>query len=474
MEIYRFISVTPLSGGCNLSCEYCYIAQHSNDIKVEQSKKNRRQYTYSLEYMFKALSVERLGGVCMFNLCSEGETLLSPNIYEITKGLLEQGHFVSIVTNATISKTIDKLLSLPSNLLERLAFKCSFHYLELINKHILEVYIKNVKKMKTKNVSYSVECVAYDGLVPYVEAIKELSLKEFGALPHILTGRSEKEKEKFIRLDTNMPCSEYRRIWSDFESDLFEFQLSDFDKTYKDYFCYAGDYSGILDLDSGNFIPCAGNALKVTNFYSNIEEKIRFTPMGKSCPLDNCFIAYAYNCLAGNCYNDNCTDYTFNDFRNRICEDGSQWINTRITNIYKQRCSDMHEELSDELKSFITSLVKVRYGQPEIYSQLQNSKLLEGWLKNHNIKKIAIYGMGRIGNWVWNLLKNSEINVVCGLDRRKDEIETDLKINGIDSLSEEVDAILVTPYYLYEDIYKDIRQIYSLVRIISVTDMLYE
>ena len=87
---------------CNLKCEYCLVSQtnewNRNDIKFQ----------YPVEHIVQALSKERLGGECFINLTAQGETLLYKDIVPLTRGLLEEGHSVEIITNATISKRIDE------------------------------------------------------------------------------------------------------------------------------------------------------------------------------------------------------------------------------------------------------------------------------------------------------------------------------------------------------------------------------
>lgn len=99
---------------CNLKCEYCLVSQtnewNRNDIKFQ----------YPVEHIVQALSKERLGGECFINLTAQGETLLYKDIVPLTRGLLEEGHSVEIITNATISKRIDEILEFPENLLNNL------------------------------------------------------------------------------------------------------------------------------------------------------------------------------------------------------------------------------------------------------------------------------------------------------------------------------------------------------------------
>ena len=81
-----------------------------------------RKIEYTPEYIRKALSIERLGGTCMINLCAGGETLLSKDIVPITKELLEEGHYVMIVTNGSITSRFNEIAEFSPQILETSAF----------------------------------------------------------------------------------------------------------------------------------------------------------------------------------------------------------------------------------------------------------------------------------------------------------------------------------------------------------------
>lgn len=56
----------------------------------------------------------------MFNLCADGETLLSSQVVEYIRAILEQGHFVMVVTNGTMTKRFDEIIKFPAHLLSHL------------------------------------------------------------------------------------------------------------------------------------------------------------------------------------------------------------------------------------------------------------------------------------------------------------------------------------------------------------------
>ena len=68
----------------------------------------------------------------MLNLCGRGETLLAPYIVNLTRELLEEGHYVMLVTNGLPTKRIKELTEeIPVELQKQLIIKISFHFMEL-------------------------------------------------------------------------------------------------------------------------------------------------------------------------------------------------------------------------------------------------------------------------------------------------------------------------------------------------------
>ena len=146
-----------------------------------------------------------------------GETLLCPELLPIVEELVKEGHYVQIVTNATISRMVEQYLNSGIDL-SHVFFKCSFHYLQLKQRELLDVFSDNVKKMYGAGASVTVEITPEDDLIPYIEEVKEYSIKEFGALPHITVARDERYDD--LRILSKYSEEEYIRIWSTFESPL--------------------------------------------------------------------------------------------------------------------------------------------------------------------------------------------------------------------------------------------------------------
>lgn len=86
----------------------------------------------------------------------------------------------------------------------------------------------------------------------------------------------------------------------------------------------------------------------------------------------------------------------------------------------------------------------------------QRKSLVQYFTKN-NIKKIAIYGMGEIGDRLFEELENSDIDVSYGIDKGYNGDLFNLKIVSPDESLDRVDAIVVTPIFEFDTIIKNIQ-----------------
>lgn len=242
------------------------------------------------EDIVKFFSLDRLGGSCYFNLCADGETMMHPELIELVNELTKEGHYTDIVTNGTLEKKFDELIDkLSSTQRNHLFIKFSFHYLELKKRHMINNFLSNVSKIKNAGISYSIEITPHDELVPYIDEIKEFSLREFGALPHITVARNEGTDE--ILLLTKYSREEYKVIWSQFDSEMFNFKFSIFNQNRTSDFCYAGLWSLTVDLESGLYRQCYGG--DVLGLFTNLKKPINFRAIGK-CRQPHCFNGHAF------------------------------------------------------------------------------------------------------------------------------------------------------------------------------------
>jgi len=270
-KIKRFIECLMPYYNCNIKCDYCYVVQGN------YRGKKGLQFDYPLDVMKRALTKERFGGMCFFSICAGGETLAPPQTVPIVKMLLENGHFVNVTTNGTLAKRIDELCALPTEYRAMLHLSCSLHYLELKRTGLLDVFFDNVTKLKTAGISFFIQTAVYDGYESYADEIRRLCIERAGAMPQAyVTRRNEKNGYSYFG---ELSDEKYIALGRSFDSPLFEFTLENFMKRQKG-FCYAGDWSFILDLGSGILTKCYSGEGR-QQIFSAPEKPIRFEAIGR-------------------------------------------------------------------------------------------------------------------------------------------------------------------------------------------------
>ena len=89
MGIKRFITCHVPVDYCNLRCSYCYLDHIcAKDGLI-------KELCCSPKKIGDFFSIDRTGGVCYFNLCGNGETMVHPQLCELVKELTSQGHYCS-------------------------------------------------------------------------------------------------------------------------------------------------------------------------------------------------------------------------------------------------------------------------------------------------------------------------------------------------------------------------------------------
>lgn len=102
----------------------------------------------------------------------------------------------------------------------------------------------------------------------------------------------------------------------------------------------------------------------------------------------------------------------------------------------------------------------------------QEGKCLEQYFIDNNYKSIAIYGMGEVGNRLYNELKDSKINVLYAIDESSWSAYSDIRIINIDDYKE-VDVIVVSAIFDFDNIIKEISEKVNC-PIISLEDVVYD
>lgn len=108
------------------------------------------------------------------------------------------------------------------------------------------------------------------------------------------------------------------------------------------------------------------------------------------------------------------------------------------------------------------------------WMELKNKQLeISAWVKKAGWKRVAIYGMGEMGQILLADLRDKGINVVYGIDKNADNIRADIPLVKISESLEEVDGIIVTAVAFYDEVKKEVQNKID-VPVISIKDILDE
>ena len=358
-KIKKLICLTVPIQHCNLKCEYCYIS------RVKDWNEGNSSFDFSIDHIINCLSKKRLGGECIINITGGGETLIPVEVIGIIEGLLKEGHFLEVVTNGTLTNRLKKILEIDSDLLRHLEFKFSFHYKELKRLNLLDTYASNVRMMRDAGCSFTIECMPYDNLENDIEDIKSFSLANFGALPQLTVGRDDMNNRKLL---TNHTIDEYKKIWGEFESTMFDYKMKIYEERPK-HFCYAGKWSLYVDLKTGDAQACYGQPI-TQNIFKDITKPMKFNPVGKYCTMPYCLNGHAFLSLGMQ------PDFKFSNYyeiRNRKCVNcEDKWFSDECKEAFSQKLYNNNEQLSTSRKSLVNLTQPFRYvgTLPKSYHQV--------------------------------------------------------------------------------------------------------
>lgn len=351
---YFFECLIPITA-CDIKCHYCYVVQRDNrKMKMADMK-------YSPDYIGKALSQKRLGGIAYFSLCGAGETMMQKELPELMLALLREGHYVNVTTNGTITKAFKRIAELiPSELLKHIQFSFSLHLIELKRLGMVDKFFDNIRYVKSLGCSFLVQVNLCDEYEPLFEEIKQLCLENIGALPQLAATRDEENLSNDIRLFTKHSKEEYVKKGSEFNSPLFDFTMKNFMVKRHEY-CYAGKWGGSLNMATGDFRPCYASPISM-NLFKDIEKPLKFYSVGHHCRSPFCmnsshFISFGiipeYNAPS------------YFELRNRKTKEGWNWINEDMKNIMSQKLYNNHERDSvrDSFESSFVHYVCLVFNQ---------------------------------------------------------------------------------------------------------------
>lgn len=103
----------------------------------------------------------------------------------------------------------------------------------------------------------------------------------------------------------------------------------------------------------------------------------------------------------------------------------------------------------------------------------QEGKSLEKYFKDNGYQTVAIYGMGEMGNRLYDELKNTDIEVKYAVDQNAANTYSELEVLDKEDVYAPVDVMVVTATFAYEEIVEEISKKADF-PIISLEDVVYE
>jgi len=108
----------------------------------------------------------------------------------------------------------------------------------------------------------------------------------------------------------------------------------------------------------------------------------------------------------------------------------------------------------------------------------ENKKIID-YFVNNGYHTLAIYGMGELGNRLYEELKETDIKITYFIDKNAEEIYyglDDIPVVGLEEIKnqDKVDAIIITPIYDFDSIEESLSEYDIDAEIISLEDVIYE
>lgn len=125
----------------------------------------------------------------------------------------------------------------------------------------------------------------------------------------------------------------------------------------------------------------------------------------------------------------------------------------------RQKMSDKHLALFEMMNQWVRAK--------------QKGKRIDSYLVAKGYSKIAIYGLGFVGETLVEELRDSKVIAVYGIDKNAESICSDIDIFSADDELPKVDAVVVTAITFFREIEEKLSQKLDC-PIISLEDILYE
>lgn len=395
----RFIDCFIPTEVCNLKCPYCYIGQRNGFTG------SINPIGHSPLEVRAALSKKRFGGIMFINMCAGGETLLGADILPIVKELINEGHYVQIVTNGLLRDRFKEISTWDKEILQHLFIKFSFHYTELKRLNKIEYFFENILMVKNAGCSISLEVTPGDEMIPYIDEMKKISYEKLGALPHVTIARDNSTPK--LKILSKLPREEYIKTWKSFDSSMFDLKLKLLGQKRCEY-CYGGEWTFYLNLGTGDLRQCYKGDI-IDNIYLDTSEPIHFKPIGTGCREEYCFNGHVWMTLG--CI-PNMDIISYADIRNRVGKDGTEWLQPNMKAFFSQKLQETNTVYENTEST--SKIVLLGDSICQEYGSIVEKNLIDkaDVYTTPDLARFSTYLLSYIQEWAKDIGIGSNINIV--------------------------------------------------------------
>lgn len=103
----------------------------------------------------------------------------------------------------------------------------------------------------------------------------------------------------------------------------------------------------------------------------------------------------------------------------------------------------------------------------------QEGKSLVKYFTDNDYKSVAIYGMGEMGNRLYDELKGSGVSVKYAIDKEAGTTYAEVEVKELDEELEPVDVVVVTATFAFDEIKEKLNEKIDF-PVVSLDDVVYE
>ena len=109
--------------------------------------------------------------------------------------------------------------------------------------------------------------------------------------------------------------------------------------------------------------------MKIDNIYNNIDKPIHFKAIGCDCRQPHCYNAHGFLALGDI---PNLDTPTYASLRNRVCVDGTEWLNEDAKEIMSSKLNELNQEYGAYKKIMVNSYNKYMIMKLKIINKIKN------------------------------------------------------------------------------------------------------